>query len=144
MPPNTFQPVSYTIEKITFDERGKKKLCWQPPKWQQITKQTMKKYNKPSHKGKCIITGKKSGFTAIDCDTEHAYADIIHDYPELKEAYTVKTPRGFHIYVAYEPLVKTCTTNLDIDENINDHIDLIKKKKFEQKRESSLERKKPK
>ena len=115
MPPNTFQPVSYTIEKITFDERGKKKLCWQPPKWQQITKATMKKYNKPSHKGKCIITGKKSGFTAIDCDTEQAYADIIHDYPELKEAYTVKTPRGFHIYVAYEPLVKTCTTNLDID-----------------------------
>ena len=45
----------------------------------------MNRYNHASHKIKCIITGKKSMLTVIDCDTEEAYNEVITKFPVLKE-----------------------------------------------------------
>ena len=111
---NTF--ITFTCTKIVFDQRGKKIIKGRPEAWNKITRDNMDKYNKDNHKIKCVLTGKKNGITVIDCDTHEAYEDVVATYETLKEAYTVKSPRGFHIYVAYEEYAKTSTNaELNID-----------------------------
>lgn len=50
-----------------------------------------------------ILTGKVSGITVIDCDTEQGYINIISDFPELLKTLTIKTGKGYHIYCLYDP-----------------------------------------
>ncbi len=116
MPPSTFNPVTFSVAKIVFNDKGKKVFKTIPGGWQKITRDTMEKYNKTSHKVKCVITGARSGVTVIDCDSKDAYDSCIDMYPILAEAYTVKSPRGYHIYVKYEKYAKTSSNKeLDID-----------------------------
>ena len=60
----------------------------------------------------CCRTGKISGITVLDFDNADEYLRLIINYPELKECYTVKSPRGYHIYFNYNSLVKTGTNQL--------------------------------
>lgn len=39
------------------------------------------------------------GLTIVDCDSEESYLMIINKYPQLKETLTVKTSKGFHLYL---------------------------------------------
>ncbi len=105
MSTNTFNPITFTISNISFNEAGKKVFNKLPHGWNKINKDNMNRYNHASHKIKCIITGKKSMLTVIDCDTEEAYNEVITKFPILKECKIIKTPRGYHIYTAYQPLV---------------------------------------
>jgi hypothetical protein len=56
---------------------------------------------KPEHKAFAIMTGQISGVTVIDCDSKESYEKITADFRELTDCFTVKTFKGFHIYVKY-------------------------------------------
>lgn len=46
----------------------------------------------------CCRTGLISGITVLDFDNVDNFLCILSTYPELKECYTVKSPRGYHIF----------------------------------------------
>lgn len=53
-----------------------------------------------------IATGKESGFTVIDLDGPHT-RDVLKAHGlKLPQTYKVRTPNGYHIYLAYEPAIK--------------------------------------
>mgnify|MGYP003667854492 FL=1 len=68
---------------------------------------------KDTDKVKIVLTGEISDTTVFDFDAPGSYEACIEKYPEMKEAYTVKTPRGYHIYTKYNKDYKT-TSNVDI------------------------------
>jgi hypothetical protein len=57
-----------------------------------------------------IVTGKISGITVIDFDSEEAVAKIEERLPDSFLCPIARTPRGGrHYYFPYEPELKTCT-----------------------------------
>jgi P4 family phage/plasmid primase-like protien len=48
-----------------------------------------------------IVTGMRSGLTVIDYDNVESYAACCAACPGLKEHYTVRTKKGFHVYFRY-------------------------------------------
>ncbi len=52
-----------------------------------------------------IITGAVSDITVIDCDSHESYQQMVRDFPELHDTYTVRTAKGFHLYVKYDAAV---------------------------------------
>ncbi len=103
--------VYFTCEKLDIDSNGKKKTVFPP--WKNKTKEEYKKMIKPHHKVKVVLTGEMNNITVFDFDTEDAYWDTVAEYPQLNDAYTVKTKKGFHIYCKYNEEQKT-TTNEDL------------------------------
>tara|TARA_R110001599_G_scaffold10876_4_gene52658 strand:+ start:166 stop:2607 length:2442 start_codon:yes stop_codon:yes gene_type:complete len=63
----------------------------------------------------CILTGKINNITVFDFDDNNEYYKFIEKYPEFKDALTVKTSKGFHIYCKYNPTYKTTTGKNKID-----------------------------
>lgn len=57
------------------------------------------------HQGIAIITGRISGLAVLDFDSENRFQSFCHTYPQLANTYTVKTPRGYHLYFA---IPQTC------------------------------------
>lgn len=71
---------------------------------------------KKHHKVNCILTGKVNDVTVFDFDKPEEYDKFINEYPDFKDAFTSKTPNGFHVYSKYNESYKTTTeTNLGID-----------------------------
>ena len=66
-----------------------------------------------NHKVNCVLTGEVNNITVFDFDVGDEYYKCIEQYPELKDAYTIKTTKGFHIYCKYNPDYKT-TANKQI------------------------------
>ena len=56
-----------------------------------------------------IKTGKVSGITVIDFDTEYAYNIFLKNVPNFDTYFTVKTKKGWHVYCLYNPNLKTDT-----------------------------------
>ena len=113
---------SFTFDKMVYDETQNKKVAKGLPNAERrkaITP-TTPLYNK-DHKGVGIITGKQSGITIIDCDTEDAYEIITSIYSELKKYYTVKTNKGYHIYCKYTDQVSTSIKALTGTDILNDN-----------------------
>ena len=66
-----------------------------------------------------IKTGKVSGITVLDFDTEYAYNIFLKNVPNFDTYFTVKTKKGWHVYCLYHPNLKT-------ENNIlNGYIDII-------------------
>ena len=112
---------SFTFEKMVYDKTQNKKIVYGLPTGEQRKAITPKKplYNE-SHKGVGIVTGKQSGITVIDCDTENAHEIITSIYSELKKYYTVKTNKGYHIYCKYTDQINTTIEALTKTDILND------------------------
>jgi phage/plasmid-associated DNA primase len=104
-----------TLGKIPFgmptwtrtDDKGNKLL---------FSKDHYKSLIKKGHKVNCILTGKMNDITVFDFDKPEEYDKFINDYPDFKDAFTIKTPKGFHVYSKYNEYYKTTTeTDLGID-----------------------------
>jgi len=109
--------VHFTCAKLVKNSEGKKEVKYFPKGgWKGKTKEQYKEMCKKTDKVKCVVTGKINGFTVFDFDTEEGYHKTIEKYPYLKDCFTVKTSKGFHIYTKYNPSFKTTTnTNVEID-----------------------------
>jgi hypothetical protein len=89
------------------------------PKWEAINRVNFLSHIDDSHKGFAILTGKLSNVTAIDCDTTESYSLLTTDYPELQETFTIKTARGYHIYVQYEAGIKSNSNSFSSYRNVD-------------------------
>jgi len=108
-------PVCFGINKIDFDKKTGKKKVKPPHKWNELTLDTC--FLTPPYKAIGVLTGLKNNITVIDCDSQESYEKITEQYPELLDTTTVKTPRGYHIYCAYNSWARTTTnkhTNIDV------------------------------
>jgi hypothetical protein len=59
-----------------------------------------------------VRTGKVSGITVLDFDTEYAYKMFCANVPNFESYFTVKTKKGWHVYCLYDPKLKTCNNIL--------------------------------
>tara|TARA_R110002126_G_scaffold284418_2_gene434098 strand:+ start:1510 stop:4008 length:2499 start_codon:yes stop_codon:yes gene_type:complete len=113
----------FTFPKITtkVNKAGiEKKVPHGLPSWADITRENMADYTDPSHMCKGIICGEKSGITVLDFDTKSAYFELIQEYPDLQQCYTVSTNKGYHIYFKYDAMIPSTTnpiTCIDVRNN---------------------------
>ena len=104
--------IIFSAKKIKITDEGKKKIIGLPVGWDKITKSSIQE----GHKVLCVRTGKLNNITVVDFDSVKAYDKAIAKFPELKEFFTITTPRGYHIYSKYNECIKTTTdTKLKID-----------------------------
>ena len=59
-----------------------------------------------------------SNITVLDFDDAFVYDELVRKLPDLKNYYTVKTNRGYHIYFKYNELLPT-TANINKLESID-------------------------
>ena len=97
--------IIFSAKKIKITDEGKKKIIGLPVGWDKITKSSIQE----GHKVLCVRTGKLNNITVVDFDSVKAYDKAIAKFPELKEFFTIKTPRGYHIYSKYNECIKTTT-----------------------------------
>lgn len=96
------------IDCFTVSETGeRKKRVAGMASWKRVNADNFHDYILPQHNAFALRTGHLSGLTVIDCDTQEAYKHILRDFPELRDALTIQTRQGSHIYLQYNPLVKT-------------------------------------
>lgn len=115
--------VKFSVKRLERDEKGKKQMKPFTPKWGNKTVEEYAKMYYPEDKVKCILTGKINNITVFDFDKEGTYEKCVEKYPELKQAYTVKTPKGYHVYCKYNPEYKTtANTKIGIDIRNDDAI----------------------
>lgn len=99
---------------------GWDKLFKLPPKWKDgdklFSKDVYEFMCDDNHKVNCVITGKINNITVFDFDVSDEYFKCIEKYPQLKNAYTIKTSKGFHIYCKYNPdYITTANKKIGID-----------------------------
>jgi len=69
--------------------------------------------------GVAIVTGEVSNLTIVDLDSEDVMPKLRDAGLSIpKDAYRVKTPRGYHIYLQYDPLLKQTASGFI------DHLDI--------------------
>jgi len=137
---NDLMPFVVTCPTMYLSKITNKKDCDRPKRWQELTAEECKQHNyyckkefkvcgeqeynleewqkggHYKHEVFMVMTGKRTNLTVFDFDTNEVYDNFIKDYPEFKEAYTVKTPKGYHIYCEYNPEQHTTTgSNNPID-----------------------------
>ena len=94
--------VTFGGPKIEY-ENGKKKP--RPPKGHdKFTLNTPEEVRWPHRGMTCIGTGARSDLTVIDFDSMAAYETVVDALPSLKDAYTVETRKGRHIYFKHAGL----------------------------------------
>lgn len=79
------------------------------PKHKEITKS----YKMKGHTSYAFRTGEISGITVLDIDSVSVYETIIKRFPFLKEYYTVRTHKGYHIYFNYDSRLNGGTNVMD-------------------------------
>ena len=84
--------------------RTGKKGVFPPKGWSELTETTIVDGDKVL----CLQTGHRSGVTIYDIDTQQGYDLLVALNPELKDVYTVKTHKGYHLYFQYDPTINTC------------------------------------
>jgi hypothetical protein len=85
-----------------LNKKGEEKKKFGEYSWKHFNKEnclTQQKING----NLAVITGKVSGITVIDFDSEESYDQMRKDYGILDEFKVVKTRNGFHIYGKYNP-----------------------------------------
>jgi len=118
--------IKFTIPYMAKDKEGSK--IFNIPSWKTndepkklLSNDKYKSMCNPNHKINCVLTGERNNVTVFDFDTPEQYYNFINKYPEHNNSFTVQTPKGFHVYTAYNPNYKT-TTNKNINIDIrNDH-----------------------
>jgi hypothetical protein len=112
----------FTLEGIVIDEKGKKKMIGMP-QWKQINHNNFSSYCFNHHRALAVLTGKTSCATFVDIDLKDgycAYDDVMNDFPELRDCYTVKTwSGGYHVYCLYDAEIKTTTNAYECYKNID-------------------------
>ena len=99
----------YLFRKLTTtinDKNEEKKVVALPKGWNQESFQ-----NEDKGYGYVVVTGKQSGVTVLDADTEEAYEELCKLYPSLRKHYHVKTRRGYHIYFNYNESIISSSNN---------------------------------
>lgn len=115
--------VKFSAPRLERNAKGKKEVKPFFPLWKNKTVEEYAKMFKPSDKVVCVLTGKINNITVFDFDKQGTYEECIEKHPELKQAYTVKTPKGFHVYCKYNPDYKTtANTKVGIDIRNDDAI----------------------
>ena len=69
--------------------------------WKIINENNYKEFISDNAKSFFIITGKMSNITVIDFDDLDVFDNLINEFPELKNCFTVKTNKGYHLYFKY-------------------------------------------
>jgi len=118
--------IKFTIPYMAKDKQGTK--IFNMPIWktsgehkQLLSNDKYKSMCNSNHKVNCVLTGQRNNITVFDFDEPEQYYKFINKYPEHKESYTVQTPKGFHVYTAYNENYKTTTNkNINIDIRNND------------------------
>ena len=77
-----------------------------------INRENMFHHQNKDHKLCLIFTGKTSNITVLDIDAKEIYKKLLEKAPALKEAYTVETLNGYHLYFNYDPDIKPTRTNV--------------------------------
>lgn len=102
---SAFGFVGFSFSKIVWNPILQKKdfeYVWQITGWSELTKTKLRHSN---DKGFSVVTGKVSGITGIDCDTQETYHNLTRHFPQLLNSLTVKTRKGYHIYCKYDERV---------------------------------------
>ena len=117
------QMCCFTLEGIVINDKGKKNILGMP-KWKDINNLNFPQYCYNHHRALAILTGKKSNITVIDFDLKDgvcSYDNVIEDFPDLKNCYTVRTwSGGYHVYCLYDKDINTtvnafeCYSHIDI------------------------------
>ena len=103
--------VYFTFQTLYYDDRGKKQMRGKPRSWHGKTKEEYARMCKTYHKGYAILTGEINNITVYDFDNTDTYFQYLEKYPILKEAYTVKTKRGYHVYLKYDSRIRNTTND---------------------------------
>ncbi len=100
-----FVPIPFKEMKLNDNKK-----CYYglPYKWSKL-KITDETNPNPEDTCLCILTGKPSGITVLDFDSEMLYLDLLREHPEIKDCYTIKTRRGYHVYFKYNEFLKEAT-----------------------------------
>lgn len=110
---NSHDLIYFTASGLRYNSKGKKEFTNYCPRWKNKTIEEYLLMQKTNHNVKCILTGKMNDITVYDFDSVDVYWKTLKEHPELEEAYTVKTPKGFHIYFKYDKDILT-TTNEEL------------------------------
>lgn len=113
--------IGCNISLKNVDGEWKKDLKYQR-KWSEATLETWKKdleINGDWCDNFAIKTGKISNITVIDFDTKEGYEDFCLDVPDLKEYFTIKTRKGYHVYCNYDNRFSTNTDVMNIIKGID-------------------------
>ena len=100
------------ITTYAKDGEEKKKLPFNNFSWKDINKDNYKEFFNCDDKSFYVITGKMSNITILDFDKAELYDQLVEEFPELKDHFTVKTKKGYHIYFRYNESLST-TTNIN-------------------------------
>jgi len=106
--PEFKQFVNFSFSSIITKKNKKgeeKKELIGLPLWRNITKNNINNRDL----GLATICGEISGITVYDFDKEETYNLLIRKNPELKNCFTVKTLKGYHIYFEFDESVGTTT-----------------------------------
>ena len=109
----SFKNITTSLDK---DGKEKKKLNGMP-NWRKITRENWKNFVNKSHDGFAIITGKISGVSVLDFDTEDAYKEFLEAFGSGIRTNYVYTRKGKHLYWKYDPDLKQTQnpiTNIDV------------------------------
>lgn len=115
-----FADFSITLKKNKKGE-WKKRPEGFPDDWLNTT--TKIKILKDSEKNQTILTGKINNLTVLDFDLMSSFIAFTEKYPFLKDTFTVKSKKGFHVYLEYIPRLKSGSkvmTNFKDVDIIND------------------------
>ena len=69
--------------------------------------------DKDDQKNIAVITGPISGLAVIDLDDEKSYRDLLSAFPVYEETLTIKTGKGYHVYLRTEETKRTVTFSLN-------------------------------
>ena len=83
--------------------------------WKVINENNYKDYVNDDDKSFFIRTGIMSNITVIDFDDAYTYEKLVEGMPELKNHFTVKTRRGYHLYCKYNEILPTATNINGLD-----------------------------
>lgn len=94
--------------KNTFDIATKKKNRAMRTGWNKINMTDELTYVDPSDESLMINTGTQSNLTVLDFDNLNSYRKLAKLFPYIfRNAFTVKTFRGCHVYFRHDPTLKS-------------------------------------
>jgi hypothetical protein len=98
----SFKGITTKLNKDGIEKKSLVKM----PNWRKINKENWKNFVNKSHDGFAIITGKESGVSVLDFDTEDAYKEFLEAFGTGIRRNKVFTKKGKHLYFKYDPDLK--------------------------------------
>ena len=111
----------YEITTYLHKNKTEKKDFKLPKRWSNSTENIFIKEDIERIQG--ILAGKKNNLTIIDFDQYASYISFTEKFPYLLNSLRIKSKKGYHIYLHYEPKFKSdtnCFKSYDKIDIIND------------------------